>query len=175
MYLYLKKDEYTSSWSESKLFPLAYPPELQPLVELHEQKRSLAIERRTMYKVGYWRKANAIHAWFVRECANGIDTCQDIYVSKEKARELLDLCKQVLADHTLAETLLPTQSGFFFGSLSYDNWYFEDLKYTVDVLEAVLKVLDQTEVMRDNMKNAGFSWADAEGSYGYSIIYNASW
>ena len=173
MYLYLKKERYVSTWTESKLFPLEYPPELKPIVDI--AGRELSVEQKTYYRIGYWRKANAIHAWFVRECAGGVDECQEIYVSKEKAKELLDLCKQVLDDHSLAEPLLPTQDGFFFGTTAYDEWYFKDIEHTVEILEATLKVLEQTDQLRENMKNSGFSWNDADGSYGYDIIYNASW
>lgn len=47
-------------------------------------------------EVGYWRKANAIHAWFVKNCQEGVDECQEVCVSKEKLQELHDLCKRVL-------------------------------------------------------------------------------
>ena len=43
-------------------------------------------------EVGYWRKANAVHGWFVRECANGVDECQEIPVSKIKLLELQAQC-----------------------------------------------------------------------------------
>lgn len=33
--------------------------------------------------VGYWRKANAIHAWFVKNVQGGVDNCQSHEVSKE--------------------------------------------------------------------------------------------
>ena len=48
-----------------------------------------------IYEVGYWRKANAIHKWFVDNCAGGEDNCQDVYVPHEKLQELLNLCKTV--------------------------------------------------------------------------------
>jgi hypothetical protein len=43
-------------------------------------------------EVGYWRKANAVHGWFVRECADGVDECQEIPVSKIKLLELQAQC-----------------------------------------------------------------------------------
>ena len=87
--------------------------------------------------VAYWRKANAIHAWFVRECQGGEDKCQQTHVTKEKLQELLDLCKRVLKERDAS--LLPPQSGFFFGSTSVDAWYWEDIQNTVKKLTAVLK------------------------------------
>lgn len=46
--------------------------------------------------VAYWRKANAIHAWFVREVQDGVDECQTSFVPREKLVELRDLCLKVL-------------------------------------------------------------------------------
>lgn len=46
---------------------------------------------------GYWRKANAIHRWFVENCAGGVDNCQEVYVSKKQMQELLETVNQVLA------------------------------------------------------------------------------
>ena len=45
--------------------------------------------------VGYWRKANQIHNWFVENCQDGIDNCEEHYVPTEKLQELLDICKEV--------------------------------------------------------------------------------
>lgn len=89
-------------------------------------------------EVMYWRKANAIHQWFVDHVQDGNDDCGTYYVSAEKLQSLIDTCKQVLKNPELAETLLPTQSGFFFGSTNYDEWYFDDLKATVKELDGKL-------------------------------------
>lgn len=93
-------------------------------------------------EVGYWRKANAIHRWFVENIQDGVDDCGKYEVEKEKLEELLAYCKEVLEDHSKAEELLPTQCGFFFGSTEYDEWYFEDIKDTIKILEKVLEETD---------------------------------
>jgi len=90
-------------------------------------------------QVAYWRKANAIHKYFVDQCANGKDECQDTYVEREQLQDLLNRCKTILEDHSKAGELLPSRSGFFFGSTDYDEWYFYDLEQTVPVLEKILK------------------------------------
>lgn len=90
-------------------------------------------------QVAYWRKANAIHKFFVDTCANGVDECQDIYVPSEKLMELKNRCEKVLENHDLASELLPSQSGFFFGSTDYDEWYFEDLENTVKQISKVIE------------------------------------
>jgi hypothetical protein len=87
---------------------------------------------------GYWRKANHIHAWFVENVQDGKDDCQEYYVSQEKLKELLSLVEIVLADHSLANSILPTQSGFFFGGTEYDEWYFSDLELTKTILDNAL-------------------------------------
>jgi len=66
-------------------------------------------------EVGYWRKANAVHGWFVRECANGVDECQEIPVSKIKLMELQALCLSALVKRSqdpapLEETESPKSS-----------------------------------------------------------------
>lgn len=87
--------------------------------------------------VAYWRKANHIHAWLIK---NGTDKEEDYYchISIDKLKELKDVCEHVLDDHSLASTLLPTQSGFFFGSTDYDNYYYEDIQETIRILENII-------------------------------------
>jgi hypothetical protein len=89
-------------------------------------------------QAGYWRKANAIHAWFVDNVQDGDDNCGTYYVSKEKLEELLEVCKEVKEDHDRAEELLPTSPGFFFGSYEFDEWYFKDIDFTIELLEGLL-------------------------------------
>lgn len=89
-------------------------------------------------EVGYWRKANQIHRWFVENVQSGTDDCGSYWVSRDKLEELLDLCKQIKEDNSKAEELLPSQSGFFFGGTEYDEWYYEDINNTIKILEEVL-------------------------------------
>ncbi len=88
--------------------------------------------------VGYWRKANAIHDWFVKNVQKGEDDCGDYYVSSEQLMELKETCEKVIDDISLAPTLLPTASGFFFGSTDYDEYYLMDLQRTVDIINRCL-------------------------------------
>jgi len=55
-------------------------------------------------EVGYWRKANAVHGWFVRECGNNVDECQEIPVSKIKLLELQAQCLIALMKRNEEET-----------------------------------------------------------------------
>lgn len=89
--------------------------------------------------LGYWRKANAIHKWFVDNVQGGEDNCGTYYVSGEKLQTLLNTVIQVLGNHELAHQLLPTENGFFFGGTDYDEWYYEDLNYTKELIEGIAK------------------------------------
>ena len=51
----------------------------------------------------------------------------------------MELCKEVLINKDRAEELLPVQAGFFFGGYEYDEWYFQYLKNTVEMIDKLLK------------------------------------
>ena len=84
----------------------------------------------------YWRKANQIHSWFVREVQGGEDNCGEYYVSSDKLIELLAICKHSLENKD--PSLLLPQGGFFFGSTDIDEWYWNDIKSTISQLERIL-------------------------------------
>jgi hypothetical protein len=90
------------------------------------------------FRIAYWRKANAIHQWFVDNVQDGVDECQEACVPREKLEELMNLCKQIIAEPKKGEELLPTQGGFFFGSTEYDEYYIQDLQYTAERLNKIL-------------------------------------
>lgn len=85
--------------------------------------------------VGYWRKANAIHAWFVKNVQDGEDQCRPHRVSREMLEDLRDTCQRVLDFKHLANELLPTQSGFFFGPTEFDGYYYQDLEQTIKIID----------------------------------------
>jgi len=93
-------------------------------------------------EAGYWRKANAIHKWFVDNCQDGVDDCRDAYVGFNNLQALLDLCRIVIIDKSKAEQLLPSTSGFFFGNTEYDEWYYNDIQNTIEILEKALEDKD---------------------------------
>lgn len=160
MYLEIRRDEYVSHYTKSRTLKREYPKFLQD--NFPNLPPIQSVSRKTYFEVGYWRKANAIHNWFVNNCGEGEDTCQQMYVSLEKLEELLDLCKQVSKDHGLAQVLLPTQSGFFFGSTEYDDWYFDKIEDTIKIIEPVIEFLKN---IKDKCKSN--DWWD--------VVYQASW
>ena len=90
-----------------------------------------------------WRKANAIHNWFVENIQEGEDDCRCYELEKEQLIELRNTCKKVLKNDSLKEELLPTQGGFFFGGTDYDEYYYNDLKETIKEIDRLLSMNDE--------------------------------
>lgn len=122
-------------------------------------------------EIGYWRKANQIHQWFVTNVQRGLDDCEEYVVETHQLVRLLQTVNEVIAacklvpgkvvasytfggdgqrvenlqdgkvikDSSVAERLLPTHEGFFFGPTDYDEWYLENLVSTKKILTAALK------------------------------------
>ena len=104
-------------------------------------------------EVMYWRKANQIRDWFLTHLDEGVANCEYSFVKKENLESLIEDCKTVLADHSKASELLPTSSGFLFGSVDYDEWYYQDLE---DTVEGLTKVIEETDW--DNQDVAYYEW-----------------
>ena len=66
------------------------------------------------------------------------------YTDNKKRVPILEKGK-VMKDKTKAEELLPTQSGFFFGSYDYDEYYWNDLVETRDKLKKILDSKDSED------------------------------
>ena len=113
-------------------------------LDMYLFKRNLKKPEEESIDVGYWRKANQIHNWFVENVQNGVDDCGEYIVSPSQLRTLLEICKQIhkTKDPKLAEKLLPTTDSFFFGSTDYDDYYFDDIEDTIDILTDVLEKTD---------------------------------
>lgn len=140
--MYLTKRSYVKNWDHMK------PEERHEVsvfrngvavTHIKPERVSYIIE-----EVAYWRKANAIHDWFVKNCQGGIDECQETYVSRGNLEDLLGVVTAILdtpkgkkRDKLAAETLPPT-AGFFFGSTDIDEWYYEDLEFTKTQLTEIL-------------------------------------
>lgn len=90
--------------------------------------------------VAYWRKANQIHNWFVKNVQDGEDNCAIYFVPHSQLVELRDLCAHLLKtnDPGEAHAKLPPTSGFFFGSTELDQYYWDDLQSTVDQLTPLI-------------------------------------
>lgn len=96
-------------------------------------------------EIAYWRKANHIHGWFVDNVQDGIDNQEYYQVNREQLKELLDICKKILEDHSLAPKLLPRREGFFFGNQTYNDAYFNSIKNTVEQLEKIFEQVGEED------------------------------
>ena len=147
----------------------------------------------------YWRKANQIHNWFVKNCQDGVDDCGRYAITVADLKKLKELCEKILTmtekhkemrytSFTATEKEevdilyltpegveyatehLPSRSGFFFGRTEYDNGYVWDLEETVEQINDTLDTL-----------NCEYGFAlnsdPVTGEYkgDYIIEYSASW
>ena len=128
-------------------------PDIKTLIQSIEN-HPLDPEEREVY---YWRKANAIHKWFVDNIQNGIDNCEyHRPVTKEDLLKLSEVCEKVLSNHELAKELLPAMPGFFFGSYEYDEDYFEYVEETAELCKKLTE-------------DGGFDFEN------YELYYLSSW
>lgn len=89
-------------------------------------------------EMGYWRKANHIHNWFVQNVQDGVDNCADYYVDRNDLENLLEACERVIVNPSQSEELLPTAQGFFFGVTEYEEYYFDTVRETISILKDCL-------------------------------------
>jgi len=154
--MYLKAERYVGGWNHSE------PGEKETFNKLLKALGAVSCPDAPGMEISlncvYWRKANAIHAWFVRECAAGVDECQNIEVSREQLNKLVETCKMAVEafkkkDKEAVMKLLPPQSGFFFGSTDIDQYYRHDLEHTIHAVQDAL----------------------AQYRKDWSFVYRASW
>jgi len=138
MYLTGKKSFYGDKESQGKLQTFVDEPFKVDAVEV---------------EIGYWRKQNAIHKWFVENVQDGTDDCGTYYVGTEQLEQLLTEVKSALNIKDPSK-ILPTQSGFFFGGTEYDEYYHSGLEYTEKIIESFLKCKNKND---------------------YELYYHSSW
>jgi len=95
--------------------------------------------------IGYWRKANQIHNFFVENVQFGNDDCGEYEVTKIDLIDLKNLCCDVLDGTDKPQNLLPTIGGFFFGSESYDDYYYNQIRNTIEICDKAIAYLDSDE------------------------------
>ena len=168
--MYLTKKTYVKNWKHNEKNGV---PEWSVTVKKYGKKydgldtsKISCVEQ----EVITWRKANAIHKWFVDNVQNGDDDCGVYHVETDALKELMGICDEILSkvnlisgivnngyvvtngvkkaietegsvidDPKLCEQLLPSSRGFFFGGTDYDQWYYQTVKNTRDVLKKELE------------------------------------
>lgn len=134
--MYLTRKHNVRNWShkEDKQYAVGVEMNYKPVPFVGSIGKLTSISEEVMY----WRKANAIHKWFVDNVQDGDDDCGVYEVSLDQIQELRYLCIEVLQDRTKAGKLLPCIEGFFYGGTEYDEYYFEDLENTAKVIEKIV-------------------------------------
>jgi hypothetical protein len=140
---YLYRKSYVRNWehqSDDLKHEITILQGGQPRTDIQPERITYIVETAIQ-----WRKANQIHKWFVDNVQDGEDDCGQHYVSREQLGVLRDLCKEVLDSkhQDIAEQLLPTSDGFFFGSDEYDEWYWSDVQETYNELSKLLETDNQ--------------------------------
>ena len=136
--MYLSAERFLSGFEHTKDENYSKILELLKIDE-KDSERSLTVS----VTVGYWRKANAVHNWFVQNVQNGEDDCARYYVSNEQLEQLKHDCEDSLrayleGDKAEAENIMAPTSGFFFGSTEIDEYYAKDLNNTIEIVDKVL-------------------------------------
>ena len=173
--MYLNKKTYVGANYEHN--------KVEGKISLKKQENPIKVNlKRVTYieeQMGYWRKANQIHNYFVANIQEGKDDCGDYDLSIEIVFDLLDRCKkvkeslsnskthfvkvknrwnsegdtfidvEVFSNTDLAQELLPTESGFFFGGTEYNKYYLETISNTINILEEILLENDNPEYLKE--------------------------
>jgi hypothetical protein len=183
--MYLYKKTYVKNWEHTaKEFKHSFSVKIGGKVrkDIKPERISYITE-----EVAYWRKFNALHGWFISNCADGKDECQEIYVDRDKMEELLGVLKQVSKLLNNSKTVVkvlqdwngkdyevttfdcedevknifsPTQ-GFFFGSDEIDGYYKEEVEETIETIDGLLKETENEDAVK--------------GLYSGDFYYRASW
>lgn len=120
----------------------------------------------------YWRKSNEVHNYLcsmgekIEDERSYKISKEVLQVLLDKCNEILDKViiekgkvkngqtfkngkwEDILEDGEIIvnvdeiSKILPTTSGFFFGSTEYDQYYLEDIKYTKERLENIINTID---------------------------------
>jgi hypothetical protein len=129
-------------------------------------------------RCGYWRKANAIHAWFIRNQRQ--DDRQPVDACIDDLKALRVVCSRILeADNDseqieLALHLLPPRAGHFFGPtnlLDPDNWswYLETLRRTIRIVDKAIALDHWVNRRNDSLE------ITSGDRYDVDFEYRASW
>jgi hypothetical protein len=115
----------------SKEFHNSLTDDEKQLVDYYEEE---GCSVNTGEDIMYWRKVNAVHAWFVENIQDGVDDCRTTRaITKAELESLKEACEK--------DTLTP-KSGFFFGNTVKNEYYYADMKETVENLTQIINETD---------------------------------
>jgi hypothetical protein len=94
--MYLEAEKYVGDWDSSEAEEKAQYAAITAAIGLEGYRCEGIPSLDVSITVAYWRKANAVHAWFVKNVQNGKDDCRRSYVVREQLETLVAECKKVL-------------------------------------------------------------------------------
>jgi len=126
-------------------------------------------------EAGYWRKANAIHHWFIQHVGGGREESREMYVTTDDLENLYDLC--VHAHLSKDPTGLEPIGGFFFGSTDVDEWYWRYILNTIRILKPIVDNKKAIEKLREEYPEDWYDYLTAElhQELDSEYSYEASW
>ena len=147
----VEKIKGTTEPNQSDYFDL--PKEVTDRLRAEFENEAIELQRKidecydALYsEVAYFRKVNFLLPYFNYE-----ENCSEVVIDKCEVEELIGYCKRVInaKDTDIAESianeLLPTEAGFFFGNTDYDEWYFKDVQEVMDKFTEILNDFDFDE------------------------------
>lgn len=144
--MYLTKRTYVQNWDYMKESEKNY-------VSIKGADEGHIKSERVQYiteQLCYWRKANQIHNWFVKNVQGGEDDCGKYTVSLPELKQLMDVCYEVMTDNSKAKELLPIAEGFFFGGTEYDEFYYTQVTNTYKILKELVKEFEEYKTPLNN-------------------------
>ena len=147
----VEKIKGTTKPNQSDYFDL--PKEVEDRVRAEFESDAIELQRKlddcynALYSdVAYFRKVNFLLPYFNYE-----ENCSEVVIDKYEVEELIEDCERVLAAkdadeaESVADELLPTEEGFFFGNTDYDERYFNDVREVADKFTEILDTFDFDE------------------------------
>ena len=86
--------------------------------------------------LAYFRKVNFLFEFFSGSLNEEETTA---VITRGEMETLIDNCEFVLNNRDKASEILPTCDGFFFGSLDYDDYYFESVAKVLLSFQVILE------------------------------------
>lgn len=139
--------------------------------------RSDSYEIETM--AGYWRKANSIHHYFVKNFGGGEDECQEMYITLDDLKELSTKCMNVLEKVFVGKNIAiveddGTKHDETVITIDWlkDNWNKNICQYTIS--ENISEDEDAMEIIKENgitpVDGFFFGCTDIDCGYVYDLI-----
>ena len=182
--MYLYKEHYVKNWDFDKSKNSVEVKRDGKIREDIDPKRIATVTE----EVAYWRKANAIHKWFIDKCADGDEDRRRMWVSIDCLKELLKTVKKVLESCELVEGEI--ENGWLFEkgkrkTLYRKGKYVKDPSVAKELLpttegfffgstnydDMYVEDLEYTKkILEEELKKAS-----KEKDFGVDYFYEASW